>query len=1038
MHTMRAGVLMLMPCVLCLSAQADTTVMPKAVGGVAATAVERLANPGFEEGATAWDGWMQAFEVQDDGGRGGSRGVRCASGKPEEQRGAGQLVKLDQAAPRPILISGWSRAENVDGTSDNGYSVYVDVNYADGDHLWGQTGCFSVGTHDWEQRRVLVVPEKPVASLTVLGLFRGHNGTVWFDDFSLIEADSGSRVFEGVVVGDPVSPSGEGEVHEMSAGDGLRLAVDRKTGALTVLRSNGAVLGTKGLPVFVRDVAGNGDFVAPEWLVEETPAGLGMTGELTGLQLRLSLKIADVGGTIDFSGTVQDLRGADRAVTVYVPLPVTGEWTWSPDMRRDMPAKGWCVNAFRNGVGATGTRSSYPLAVLTRADAGVAMAVPIDTPQHYRLAFDADRGMLYAAFDLGLSPAVKRSPGAADFRAMLFSTDPAQRFRGALARYYTLFPDAFAKRVPREGNWMAFTDISTLPNPGDFGFAFQEGACNVAWDEQHGVLSFPYTEPMTTWLKLAPEVPRTYDGAVNHLNALLEKKGEPLHESAAIIAASSVLDNNGKSVLSVVNAPWCDGVVFALNADPGIPVNTPDTTNRGQAELKRLEEAVADTVTAPVPDWPWRGTGACAPDGSVKTGGTQSLRMTVTAPGKTVDVFQTVAPDQTVPKPFVVRARVRAGGLTGDADTDCSLYVDLAHADGSPLYCQAVPIAAGTRDFETVERRIVSDKPIASATVHLLLRGGHTGTVWFDDLFLGEEGSAVNLLKNPGLEGGAEKGAAADGVYIDSYEFWANSIDYNANHFANMDVPLVFDAQSCRVGALTVFSTFAWQREMARRMHAQGKLMFANGVLANYDMPAAFLDVLGTETNWMPGGKWQPMTDAELCFRRALCAQKPYCFLMNTHYDDFTLELTERYMQRALAYGMFPGFFSENASTDCYFATPKWYEPARPLFKKYLPLIQTIARAGWEPVTFAKSDNAAVYVERFGRPENGTVYFTMLNDSNQEQKAAVEIDTSGLGWKDAKVKVREMIGESDIPWSGNGPIQRDLNPEQAVLIRLSQ
>jgi hypothetical protein len=403
-----------------------------------------------------------------------------------------------------------------------------------------------------------------------------------------------------------------------------------------------------------------------------------------------------------------------------------------------------------------------------------------------------------------------------------------------------------------------------------------------------------------------------------------------------------------------------------------------------------------------------------------------------------VDVFQTVAVGQSAPRALVVRARVRTADLTGAADTDCALFVDLTHTDGSPLYCQAVPINPGTRDFQTIERRIVSDKPFASATVHLLLRGAHTGTVWFDEVYLGEEGVGANLLENPGLEGAAERGAAADGVYIDSYEFWANSIDYDANHFANMDIPLVFDAQSCRVGALTVFSTFAWQREMARRMHAEGKFMFANGALANYDMPAAFLDVLGTETNWMPNGTWQPMTDAELCFRRALSAQKPYCFLMNTHYDDFTLALTERYMQRSLAYGMFPGFFSENASTNCYFATPKWYEPARPLFKKYLPLIQTIAKAGWEPVTHAKSDDTAIYVERFGRPESGTVYFTVLNDSSQPRRASVEIDSAALGWKGAAIVVREMIGATDIAWNGKGALQLDLNPEQAMLIRLSQ
>ncbi len=1037
MCQVRLGVGLWMFCAFCAITQADTTVIPRAVGNDF-SALERLKNSGFERGGEDWNGWMQAFEAAEAGGRGGTRGLRCTADKPDGQYGAGQLVKLDQTVPRPIVLSGWSRAENVDGTSDNGYSVYVDVNYTDGDHLWGQTGCFSVGTHDWEQRRVLLVPDKPVASLTVLGLFRGHNGTVWFDDFSVVEANSDSKVFEGVLVGNCSAPDVSVDTCDISTGDGLKLSLDRKTGAVAALCLKDAVLGENGLPAFVRDVAGNSDFVAPEWKVEPTAEGATLSGEASTLQLRLSLTLTAHDGDLEVNGTVQDLRGADRAVTVYVPLPVSGEWVWSPDMRRDLPARGLCINAFRTGAGATGMRSSYPLAVLSGAKGGLVLATPIDAPRHDRLAYDAERNMFYAAFDLGLSAAVKRSPGTASFRTILYASDPALRFRGALAQYYRLFPNAFEKRVSNEGLWMAFTDISTLPNPEDFGFAYQEGAPNVAWDEQHGVLSFPYTEPMTTWFQLAPEVTRSYDGAVGYLHGLLDKKDDPLHESASVIDASSVLDGTGRSVLSVVNAPWCDGVVFALDADPAIPVGPPHSMNRGQAELKRLEQAVADAVNGAVAEWPWRGSGTCAADTAARTEGAQSLCLNAPEPGKTVDAFQTVSIGQTGPKALVLRATVRTRDLTGVEDTDCSVYVDLVHADGTALYCQSIPLAPGTREFQTVERRIVSDKPFASATVHLLLRGGHTGTVWFDGLYLGEEGSTKNLLKNPGLEGSPERGAVADGVYIDSYEFWSNNINYNAAHFANVDIPLVFDAQSCRVGVLTVFSTFAFQRELAQRMHARGKFMFANGALGSYDMPAAFLDVLGTETNWMPGGKWQPMTDAELCFRRALSAQKPYCFLMNTHYDDFTLALTERYMQRALAYGMFPGFFSENAATGCYFQNPKWYEAARPQFKKYLPLIQTIAKAGWQPLTFATSDKAAVYVERFGQPESGTVYFTVLNDSGQAHKANIEVDLAGLGWREAVVTAREMIGATDIAWSSVGTLQLDLNPEQAMLIRLKK
>ena len=179
------------------------------------------------------------------------------------------------------------------------------------------------------------------------------------------------------------------------------------------------------------------------------------------------------------------------------------------------------------------------------------------------------------------------------------------------------------------------------------------------------------------------------------------------------------------------------------------------------------------------------------------------------------------------------------------------------------------------------------------------------------------------------------------------------------------------------------------------------------------------------------------MTVAELSFRRALSGQKPYCFLMNTHYDDFTLELTERYFQRALAFGMFPGFFSENASTDCYFANPKWYEPARPLFKKYIPLIQTIAKAGWQPVTRAKSSDPAVCVERFGDPGETPLYFTVFNDSGESRSLRVEMDLASLGRADKEVAVFEMISGEVPALDGRGVVLLALAPEQACLLRVS-
>ena len=150
---------------------------------------------------------------------------------------------------------------------------------------------------------------------------------------------------------------------------------------------------------------------------------------------------------------------------------------------------------------------------------------------------------------------------------------------------------------------------------------------------------------------------------------------------------------------------------------------------------------------------------------------------------------------------------------------------------------------------------------------------------------------------------------------------------------------------------------------------------------------APWLEVMGTETDWHRDGKWQPMSDADLLYRRALCKGKPYCFLMNTRFEDFSHELVERYMKRALAYGMFPGFFSHNASEGHYFSRPELYNRDRPLFQKYVPLCRRVAEAGWEPVTRTSSNDEHVYVERFGDR-----LFTVFNDSAEPRTVTVHCD----------------------------------------------
>jgi len=126
---------------------------------------------------------------------------------------------------------------------------------------------------------------------------------------------------------------------------------------------------------------------------------------------------------------------------------------------------------------------------------------------------------------------------------------------------------------------------------------------------------------------------------------------------------------------------------------------------------------------------------------------------------------------------------------------------------------------------------------------------------------------------------------------------------------------------------------------------------------------------------------------------------------MNTQFERFGGDLVERYMKRCLAYGMFPGFFSHNASQGAYFTRPELYDRDRALFRKYVPLCRLVAEAGWEPMTGAASSDERVYVERFGQR-----YLTVFNDSPDRRTVRITRPGTGTGIS------RELVSAASVEW----------------------
>ncbi|MBM3956651.1 MAG: hypothetical protein FJ313_01190, partial [Gemmatimonadetes bacterium] len=137
-----------------------------------------------------WGGYGERGGKIASPGREGGLCLMAAKDQPGLSAGANQTISVTHDAPRKLIVSAWSKAENVTGNKDHDYSLYVDCYYTDGTAIYGQTVDFDPGTHDWQYGERTIEPAKPIRNINVYLLFRGaHTGRVWFDDVRVALAD---------------------------------------------------------------------------------------------------------------------------------------------------------------------------------------------------------------------------------------------------------------------------------------------------------------------------------------------------------------------------------------------------------------------------------------------------------------------------------------------------------------------------------------------------------------------------------------------------------------------------------------------------------------------------------------------------------------------------------------------------------------------------------------------------------------------------------------------------------------------------------
>lgn len=440
-----------------------------------------------------------------------------------------------------------------------------------------------------------------IAELSVEGM--GEKGT-FFDN----------EVYgQETLLTQPDSPAGR-----VATADGLQLELGAH-GAITAVQVDGRRVGGQGRHasgLLLRDVAEGGPPQPAGGTVTRRGAALVQRAELpTGLGLEATYR--SLGPYLEIAGKVMDRTGRDRAVTVYLAVPLRRAlWQWwdNPATCRTEADEMGELHYLEGGMeyGLNGLHSKYPLGALSLPEqAGLTLAVRMDEPVVHRIGYNPDMGLMYLALDFGLvaeKTVHGRSLSEAPFRILVYRHDPTWGMRSALQRYYDFFPGFFTQRIParRQGGWFVWGKMQDMEGALDAGFGFHWGPAGpeaVKWDNAHKVISLLYIEAeffQQTMGDLDREP--TMAECIERLKKLAAGDEAELEKYAKLAYASSYVPGKWirehslkESVVTVARAalasvgytssgdprggvgqmPWMGeskwGVIFPCNLDPDIP-----------------------------------------------------------------------------------------------------------------------------------------------------------------------------------------------------------------------------------------------------------------------------------------------------------------------------------------------------------------------------------------------------------------------------------------------------------------------------------
>jgi hypothetical protein len=260
----------------------------------------------------------------------------------------------------------------------------------------------------------------------------------------------------------------------------------------------------------------------------------------------------------------------------------------------------------------------------------------------------------------------------------------------------------------------------------------------------------------------------------------------------------------------------------------------------------------------------------------------------------------------------------------------------------------------------------------------------------------------------PALDAMDKAGAHYDGIGLDSFGGYGelSRVDYRREHFQYSRFPLSFSALERQPVEVALFATTAWVGDLAREMHAAGKVLMANcswGSTPGWlTFAAPYLDIFGAESPKF----------ADPDFIRAIAYRKPCTDLPYKPRPEW--EVTWHLLQ-----DIYPGA-GNDLKAMAYIAD----------------LLRELAAAGWAPITGARISPPALRIERYGGGHGGPAYLVIFNPTETLLNGEVTLDADLLATGVKSIAAMRVPESQPVEVQG-GRLALQLEAHATIAIRLN-